>query len=733
MRMRCGMGRVPRGCHMTITDFRKILGTAHDGGHFVALARWATWGTNSRAVPINFATTVVRHEGCGHDHGHDHDDKRHTYSIALNWLFCPGIVVYPVIKITPTRKRLHRQKTWEHDWLHDIVLNALTGSILLIGAKATKLLVPVLYKMVFDQMMENTGTQNFLMVISLICAHVAARTLSEGLNSLNNILFARSAQKVTEDLGRKALAHLVDLDLNYHMKSSVGAITRKVERGMRATTTVLSRIFMHLTPQFIELCIVTYIIQVKAGTTMAAGALATVVLYALFTLRTVQERNRYVRKMNEEDNKSTASIIETLQNQETVKAFNRQSHQVDKYGVTLRSYLRAQLKSTATLAKLNFGQRTIEAVGQGTLLLRTAMLCMTGEITIGDLLMVNALLAQLMGPLDHLGANYMQLSQGLIDGKELFKLYKAPSQVVESKDAVDLRPCGGSLRFENVTFGFRDDQRNTTVFDRFDLTIPAGKTVAIVGESGCGKSTLSRLAVRGYDVDTGRVLVDDQDVRGLTLDSLRKAVGVAPQDSRIFNEDIIYNLRYGSPNATLDDIKSITSIVQLEEDLAGMPEGLSSSVGDRGGRLSGGQRQRVGLGRALLVDPDILICDEVTSSLDVATEARLMKELMRVRDKKTTILIAHRLSTVTQADEIIVLQGGRIAERGTHQQLLRQPGSIYKSMWNQQLEASWSVHHDHDHDHDHSHGHPHDHSHDHHGSATGSAHNHANSCCGHDH
>mmetsp|Transcript_5234 Transcript_5234/g.7699 ORF Transcript_5234/g.7699 Transcript_5234/m.7699 type:complete len:615 (+) Transcript_5234:2-1846(+) len=610
------------------------------------------------------------------------------------------------------------------------------GSMLLVGAKGFKILAPLLYKLVFDQIEAAAkvtsspdallALQSFWMVVGLIIGHTLAKSISEGLHSLNTIIFTRSCQGITRDQGQRIISKLMSLDSDFHLKANYGSITRTVERGLRATNTVLTRLFMNLLPQFAELMIVAYIIQTTAGTSMMIGSVLTIVAYAAFTLITVQRRNKYIRAMNLHDNESTGSLLQTLNNQEVVQTFNQEKRQVNEYDSIVKDYQKAQLGSFKCLASLNFGQKSIEAIGQGALLFRTAYLVMTGQITIGDLLMVNALLAQLMGPLDHLGANYMQITQGLVDGKEFYQLMKTPTKIEDKHPNVKLNVSAGEVRFENVSFAFElqgsDEGSTKQVFKNLNLTIPAGATVALVGESGSGKSTLGRLLTRGFDVDKGKILVDNQDVRDVGLYSLRDSVAVVSQEPKLFDDNILYNLKYGKPQSSNSEAIEIAKAVQLATDVSEMTDGYRTEVGDRGGRISGGQRQRVGLGRALLKDPPILVCDEVTSALDVNTESKLMKELKRLREGKTTILIAHRLSTITSADKIIVLDDGKVAESGTHDELLKDEKSLYSAMWKNKDVPKEKHSHSHDDDHGHdSHSHSHEHDHEHAG------------CCGHDH
>ena len=505
---------------------------------------------------------------------------------------------------------------------------------------------------------------------------------------------------------------LFSMPLSFHTSSNTGALTRSMERGMRAVTAVLSRIVLHLFPQSVELAMVATIIGVRAGFDLAFVAVGTVGLYAAFTIAAVNTRTKYLEQMNLADNQATSRLLDGLLHYEVVSAYNRQSFEASRYEASVAQYQKAQIKSQMALAGLNLGQKVVEALGTGYLLWKTSFMVLAGTMSVGELIMINSLLLQLMGPLDHLGANYMQLNQGLVDAREMFTILKStppksadlPDQQQQKMVLQPGRPI--EIAFKNVHFAYTPtpvdsvakegrgengghthtpshgvDSHSDHVLRGFDLTIERGTTVAIVGESGCGKSTVTRLVTRAVTASQGHVLLDGQDVAELDGDSVRECVALVQQDASLFNEDLAYNIKYGRPEASEDEILAASLCAQLESVTNDLEHGLATQVGDRGTRLSGGQRQRVALARALVKDAPILLCDEATSALDVYTEGRVMDSLRQVRKGKTTIIIAHRLSTIVQADEIVVMAQGRVVERGSHALLMSQKGSRYAAMW----------------------------------------------------
>ncbi len=440
----------------------------------------------------------------------------------------------------------------------------------------------------------------------------------------------------------------------------------------------------------------------------------TVLVYGWFTVAAVNTRTRYIERMNLADSEATGRLLDALIHHEVVTANNREAHEATRYEESIKGYQSAQLKSQVTLAALNLGQKGIEALGAGYLLWKTSFMVMAGTMTVGELIMINALLLQLMQPLDHLGANYMQLNQGLVDAREMFTILKTnpaqpsapppPAQTqisyLENGNVVAQGNQENALRdlvvspghavgvvFRDVHFGYGNDAGGAgggaggQVLRGFDLTVAAGSTVAIVGESGCGKSTLTRMLTKTLVPTRGTVLLDGADMAALSSKSVREVVALVSQDASLFHDDVAYNIAYGRPDASPEQVRAAASLAQLDQVVRDLPQGLASPVGERGSRLSGGQRQRVALARALLRDAPVLLCDEATSALDVYTEAKIAQSLRAARKGKTTVIIAHRLSSVRDADEIVVMEQGRVAERGSHAQLLQRAGSRYAAMW----------------------------------------------------
>ncbi|EKX42782.1 hypothetical protein GUITHDRAFT_87943 [Guillardia theta CCMP2712] len=535
----------------------------------------------------------------------------------------------------------------------------------------------------------------------LIAVYTVSKIFAQFLQSANDVLFARTVQPAVRVFGREALASLYRMPLSFHTGSNTGALTRSMERGMRAIIAVLSRLLLHLVPQAIELLLVSAIVWWKAGPELALVCFATVAVYCAFTIQTVQQRAHYLEEMNKSDNLATNRLLDGLLHYEAVTLNNRQSHEILRYDEKIVDYQRAQLKSSISLAVLNWGQKCIEALGSGYLLFRTASSVLSGTMTVGEMIMINTLLLQLMGPLDHLGANYMFLMQGMVDAKEMFRIIQdKSSQENDRETAKPLLVSRGDVEFKNIHFSYVDHagqedkgrSHKEHVLCGLDLKIPGGSYVAVVGESGCGKSTLTRLLTRTVTAKEGDVIVDGQDVRDVTFQSLRDNVALVHQDPSLFNEDIAYNIAYGKYGCTEEVCEALSAAesAQLQPVIAKMNNGIYSMVGDRGQRLSGGQRQRVALARALVKDAPILICDEATSALDVKTESNMMDRLRDLRRGKTTLLIAHRLSSIVNCDEIIVMHQGKVVERGPHAELLGLNGR-YAAMWAQQAKEGSKV------------------------------------------
>ena len=667
---------------------------------------------------------------CGHDHGegHSHSHQQapshtagHSHSHSNSEVKSEGAPAAAAGSQTPEISSLEMiQKMFDSFLAGQGSLAAAGCTLVLLATKGVKVAVPFLYQYVLDTLGTGAiraptwvadvvagvaGGNVATTAGALVLAYTVTKIIAQLLQSANDVVFSYAVQPSVRRAGRTTVLQLLNMPLSFHTESNTGALTRSMERGMRAVTAVLSRIVLHLFPQSVELVMVAAIIGLRAGPELAAVAVGTVVSYGAFTVAAVNLRTRYLERMNTADNEATSRLLDALLHYDVVTSYNRQEHEASRYESSISGYQRSQIKSQLALAGLNFGQKVIEALGSGYLLWTTALLVMAGSMSLGELLMINALLLQMMGPLDHLGANYMQLKQGLVDAREMFTILgkeaststgtvtrepSPPTELLPSLTPIPTTtppPPRRSLAvadrraievvFDNVHFGYGGKE----VLRGFSLKVERGTTVAIVGESGCGKSTVMRLLTRALSPSTGRVLLDGQDVAEVDLDSVREAVALVPQDASLFNEDIAYNIAYGNADASPAAVAAAASSAQLDDVTEDMPLGLRTQVGERGRKLSGGQRQRVAIARALLKDAPILLCDEASSALDVYTEGRVLSSLRQARKGKTTIVIAHRLSTIIHADEIVVMERGKVAERGSHTDLLAQRGTRYAAMW----------------------------------------------------
>jgi ATP-binding cassette subfamily B protein len=477
--------------------------------------------------------------------------------------------------------------------------------------------------------------------------------------------------------------HLHALSMRFHMDRATGGLSRVIERGVRGIATSLNFLLFNIIPTIVEILFVAVILWWMFAASFALTMLGTIIAYVAFTLIFTNWRLRFRRQMNQTDEEANTKAVDSLLNYETVKYFGNEAHESRRYDESMTRYESAYVKSETTLNMLNAGQASIMAVGLTITMLLAGRGIADGSMSIGDLVMVNTYLIQLYQPLNILGFAYREIKQGLTDMEQMFALLDVPAEVRDAPDAAPLALGAGEIRFEDVRFGYRPDRE---ILKGISFTVPPGRMLAIVGPTGAGKSTISRLLFRFYDVTGGRVLVDGQDVRGLTQHSLRAAIGVVPQDTVLFNDTIRYNIAYGRPGATDAEIENAARLAQVHDFVTRLPDGYATRVGERGLKLSGGEKQRVAIARTILKDPRLLILDEATSALDTRTEQEIQAALRDVARNRTTLVIAHRLSTVVEADEIIVLQEGAIAERGTHGGLIA-AGGLYADMWRRQSEA----------------------------------------------
>ncbi len=548
--------------------------------------------------------------------------------------------------------------------------------VLVILAKSTSLVMPFAFKGAIDRMAAGVP-DGIQIAVALVCAYALARFGGVVFDNLRNAIFERVGQTAASRLGQDVFAHIHRLSLRFHLERRTGALSKIVERGTKSIDIMLYFILFNIFPTIFELTAVCVIFWVKLGPWMVAAVLAMVTVYIVFTQRITEWRNKLRREMVETDNRASASAVDSLLNYETVKYFNAEAHEFRRYKSALDSWAEAAIRSEVSLSWLNIGQSLITNLMMAGAMGYTVWGWNQGKFSIGDVVLVNTLLAQLFRPLDMLGMVYREIKQGLIDMESMFGLIDTPTEIADVTGAPALAINGGHVRFSHVNFAY--EPRRQILHDvSFDL--PAGRKLAVVGHSGAGKSTLSRLLYRFYDIQGGAITIDGQNIAQVTQDSLRRAIGIVPQDTVLFNDSIGYNIAYGRPNVSQAEIEDAARGAAIHDFILSLPDGYATQVGERGLKLSGGEKQRVAIARTILKNPAILILDEATSALDSATEADIQAALGAVSQSRTTLVIAHRLSTVTDADEILVMAGGQVIERGRHEALLAANGT-YAEMW----------------------------------------------------
>jgi len=563
-------------------------------------------------------------------------------------------------------------------------LRVVAALLLLAAAKAANVLVPIAYARAVDALAPQTGAGAVIAVpIALLVGYGLLRVMSSALGELRNAVFSKVQARAGRRVALDVFRHLHALSMRFHMDRATGGLSRVIERGVRGIATSLNFLLFNIIPTIVEILFVAVILWWMFAASFALTMLGTIIAYVAFTLIFTNWRLRFRRQMNQTDEEANTKAVDSLLNYETVKYFGNEAHESRRYDESMTRYESAYVKSETTLNMLNAGQATIMAVGLTITMLLAGRGIADGSMSIGDLVMVNTYLIQLYQPLNILGFAYREIKQGLTDMEQMFALLDVPAEVRDAPNAAPLALGAGEIRFEDVRFGYRPDRE---ILKGISFTVPPGRMLAIVGPTGAGKSTISRLLFRFYDVTGGRVLVDGQDVRGLTQHSLRAAIGVVPQDTVLFNDTIRYNIAYGRPGASDAEIENAAKLAQVHDFVSRLPDGYATRVGERGLKLSGGEKQRVAIARTILKDPRLLILDEATSALDTRTEQDIQAALRDVARNRTTLVIAHRLSTVVEADEIIVLQEGAIAERGTHGALIA-AGGLYADMWRRQSEA----------------------------------------------
>ncbi len=551
--------------------------------------------------------------------------------------------------------------------------------LLVLVSKGVQLSMGFVYGAAIDRMQPGLEA-GVAIAIGFVVAYAGARFGGVLFDNLRNTVFERVGQDATRRLAENVFAHLHRLSMRFHMNRRTGAVTKVIERGTKSIDVMLYFMLFNIAPTAIELFAVLVIFWFKFGIGLVAATLLMVVTYIFFTQRITDWRNKLREEMNELDTATVARSVDSLLNYETVKYFNAEDREAAYYAKVARRYADAAVKSENSLAWLNIGQSLITNLMMAGAMGFSVWGWAQGRFSTGDVVLVNTLLAQLFRPLDMLGMVYRTIRQGLIDMAAMFDLVDTPPEIVDRPDAQQLTVSGGELAFEDVTFGY-DPERQ--ILNGLSLRVAPGKTLAVVGQSGAGKSTIARLLYRFYDVTGGRITIDGQDLRDVTQSSLRAQIGIVPQDTVLFNDSIGYNIGYGREGADQEEIEAAARGAQIHNFIAAQPQQYETQVGERGLKLSGGEKQRVAIARTLLKNPPILILDEATSALDSRTEAEILDTLDEVSKARTTIVIAHRLSTVVGADEIVVLDAGRVAERGTHAQLLARDG-LYAEMWARQ-------------------------------------------------
>jgi ATP-binding cassette subfamily B protein len=552
----------------------------------------------------------------------------------------------------------------------------------LVAAKLANVGVPLVLKGIVDALDRDAAL--LAVPLALIAAYGVLRVATTVFTELREYLFAKVTQRAVRKIALKVFRHLHALSLRFHLARQTGGLTRDVERGQRGISTLIHFALFSILPTAVEIALVCGILIARYDWTFIAITVGALALYVAFTIAVTEWRTRFRREMNELDSRANTRAIDSLLNYETVKYFGNEAWEARRYDESLQRWEQAAVKSQTTLSALNVGQSAIIAVAVTLIMWRATVGVAEGRMTIGDLVLVNAFMIQLYIPLNFLGVLYREIKQALADMERLFGLIDAHREVEDAPGAKALAVGGGEVRFEGVDFAYEPERR---ILHGVSFTIPAGGNVAVVGPSGSGKSTLARLLYRFYDVTGGRIAIDGQDIRAVTQDSLRAAIGIVPQDTVLFNDSIEYNIAYGRPGATHEEIVAAARLAQLHDFVSRLPQGYATPVGERGLKLSGGEKQRVAIARAILKDPRILIFDEATSALDSRSEKAIQAELKLIARDRTTLTIAHRLSTIVDADPILVLEHGRIVERGTHVALLAANG-IYARMWRLQQDEA---------------------------------------------
>ena len=571
----------------------------------------------------------------------------------------------------------------------DLRMRVVMALVALIIAKAITLMVPIAYKAVVDLLTDEAAGKQITAIglaaspVFLIVAYGVGRVLMVLFAQFRDVWFTAVAQHAVRELANCTFRHLHELSLRFHLERRTGGLNRVIERGVTGVDTIVRMAVLNSIPTAVELLMISGLVAYYFGWIYVVVVLATVGLYVAFTFWASERRIAIRRDMNDSDTEAHAKAVDSLLNYETVKYFGNEDHEARRFDSSMARYERAAIRTYTSLGVLNTGQAVIFTIGTVICMLLAARDVASGALTIGGFVMINAILMQLYLPLNFMGMVYREIKQGLIDIETMFALLHEPPEIIDRPGAKTLRVKKGELKFENVSFAY-DPERQ--ILKNVSFEVPAGKMVAIVGPSGAGKSTISRILFRFYELTGGRVSIDGQNISDVTQSSLRAAIGMVPQDTVLFNDTILYNIRYGRPEASDAEVREAARLAQIHEFIMTLPQGYDSLVGERGLKLSGGEKQRVAIARTILKSPPILMLDEATSALDSHTEKAIQDALERVARERTSLVIAHRLSTVVHADNIIVLDHGEIVEQGTHLELLAR-GGLYASLWARQREA----------------------------------------------
>ncbi|HEX7028649.1 MAG TPA: ABC transporter ATP-binding protein/permease [Gammaproteobacteria bacterium] len=590
------------------------------------------------------------------------------------------------------RPAQHLNTDWSGDW------KALTGLIpyllefkgrvvgamlFLILAKVANVGVPIVLKHIVDRL-DSTTAQLVSVPLALLLAYGGLRFATALFGELRDAVFARVAERAMRRVGLEVFEHLHRMELDFHLSRRTGGLSRDIERGTNGISFLLRFMLFNILPTLFEIALVAGILLVTYDVRFAVIIFVAVIVYVAFSVLVTEWRMKFIREANEMDSRSNTHAIDSLLNFETVKYFANEKYEAEQYDKNLAQWETARMKNRLSLVTLNSGQGLIIAASITLMMIMAANRVVAGSMTLGDLVLINAYMIQLFIPLNFLGFVYREIKNALANIERMLELLKKTPGIADKPGAGPLQPDGGAIKFEHVSFGYKPERR---ILHDVSFEIPAGHKIAIVGPSGAGKSTIARLLFRFYDIDEGAITVNGQDIRDVTQESLRKAIGVVPQDTVLFNDTLHYNILYGCPDAAEDEIRRAARLAHLERFIEQLPDGYDTLVGERGLKLSGGEKQRVAIARTLLKNPCIMIFDEATSSLDSTSEKAILQAFNEVAENRTTLAIAHRLSTIVDADNIIVLDHGRVVEQGTHHELLKHNG-VYAQLWKHQKQES---------------------------------------------